>query len=117
MVEPDDRYIYQMKSTDISMLIIIHFVILLEILIFSVLRVGSCFLKRMMNSPMLRPEYIQLQNVALLLQKCVKISSEYFVMLYPKVSQVKWFNFLYIPHHPSTYLRLPTCFFCYLGCS
>ena len=40
---------------------------------------------------MSRPKYmyIQSQNVALLLQKCVKISSEYLLLLYPKVSQVK----------------------------
>ena len=38
---------------------------------------------------MFRPEYIQWQNVSLMLQKSVKIS-----MPYPKVSRVRWYNFL-----------------------
>ena len=45
-----------------------------------------------------------------------------FLMLYPKVSQVKkCYKFLiYLttppPPHTHTYFRLATCFFCALGC-
>ena len=61
-----------MKSTDISIIIIIHNLCrangkvtfyelsdFLEILTFSALRVGSFFPEKIKTSPMLRPEYIQ----------------------------------------------------------
>ena len=52
---------------------------------------------------MFPPEYIQLQNVALLLQKCVNISSGYL-----KVSQVKCYNFhIYLtPPPPHTHTHI-----------
>ena len=68
--------IYKMKTIDISMLIIIHmqskrksyivrifFLLLLEIMTFSDLRVGSCFLKNIITSSMFHPECIQWQYV------------------------------------------------------
>ena len=60
---------------------------------------------------MFRPEYNQLQNMALLLQKCVKISSGYFSLLYPKVRQVKCYNFLIylIPPPPHTHTHISDC--------
>ena len=51
---------------------------------------------------MFRPEYNKWQNVALLLQKCVKISSRIVLLLYPKVSQVKCYNTS--PQTPPTHI-------------
>ena len=48
--------------------------------------------KKIITSPMFCPKCVQWQNVALLFQKCVNISSGYFLMLYPKVSQVRCYN-------------------------
>ena len=58
---------------------------------------------------MLRPEYIQCKNVALLFSKFVQTSSRCFLVIYTKVSQVKYYTFLIYPTtpHTHTYLRLP----------
>ena len=115
MVAPDDWYTKWSQQTykcrangKVTFYELFEFC--LKILTFSALRVYSCFLNKITNSPM-----FCLEKCGITVAKMRKIILWIFFNALSQSQPSNMLYFCYIPHHPPpphthTYFRLPTCF-------